>query len=496
MSTLFRGEVRSPDFPAGLDWINSDHPLHISDFKKRILILHFWTFCCINCQHCLAQLRELEDAFPNELSIVSIHSPKFPREKFTESVRDAVLRYGIRHPVVNDRGMHLWRQYAVHAWPSLVFIDPESRVITRHEGEINPEEGKKLLAEMIEEFDRTGQLDHQPLHFAHTNTVQSLLAFPGKLAIDAETDRIVISDSAHHRLVETDLRGHVRQVIGSGAAGHVDGSYTEARFFRPQGVALRGEQIYVADTENHLIRRVDLARQTVETVAGLGGQTGMVATPSSGLAREVAISSPWDLALHEERLYIAMAGTHQLYVLYLDRDGLEVFAGTGHEGLLDGLRHDAWFAQPGGLSIGNERVLYIADSETSSVRAINLAGPPQVRTLVGTGLFDFGDIDGSGHDVQLQHIQAVCALNGLVYLADTYNNRIKVLNPEIREARTIAGTGEAGFRDGPAAQAQFNEPGGLATASGKLYVADTNNHAIRVIDLDTRMVETLKIEVI
>ena len=494
MSTLFRGEVRAPDFPAGLDWINSDHPLHISDFKRRILILHFWTFCCINCQHCLAQLREVEEAFPGELSVISVHSPKFPREKFTESVRDAVLRYGIEHPVVNDRGMHLWRQYTVRAWPSLVFIDPESRVITRHEGEINSEEAKKLLAEMIEEYDRAGRIDHRPLRFARTNAPESLLAFPGKLAIDAAADRLIISDTAHHRLIEADLSGKIRQVIGSGVAGHADGSYTAACFQRPQGVVLHDEQLYVADTENHLIRRIDLTQKTVETCAGMGGQTGIVATPSSGLARAVALSSPWDLALQGERLYIATAGTHQLYVLYLDRNGLELFAGEGHEGLLDGRRHDAWFAQPTSLSIDEHgQVLYVADSETSAVRALNLSGMPGVRTLVGTGLFDFGDIDGTGNDVQLQHVQAVCALNGLVYLADTYNNRLKALDPNTREVHTIAGTGEAGFRDGPAALAQFNEPSGLAAANGKLYVADTNNHAIRIVDPIAGTVETLNV---
>ncbi|MEO7019634.1 MAG: thioredoxin-like domain-containing protein [Ktedonobacteraceae bacterium] len=493
MSTSFRGEVCAPDFPAGLDWINSDQALHISDFKRRIVILHFWAFCQIHCLHCLAQLRELEDMFPNELSVVSIHSPKFSHEKCTESVRDAVLRYGIAHPVVNDAGMRIWREYAVRAWPTLLFIDPENRVIARHEGEINPEEAKKLLAEMIADFDRVGLLDHHPLRFAQTTTPEARLAFPGKLAVDAEANRLVISDSAHHRLIETDLRGNVRHIIGTGAAGAVDGPYTTAQFQRPQGVALHGDQLYVADTDNHLIRHVDLSTQQVETIAGMGGQTGMVATPSSGMAREVAISSPWDLILYEERLYIAMAGMHQIHVLYLDRLGIEPFAGAGHEGLLDGLRHDAWFAQPNGLSIQPGRALYIADSETSAVRAINLSGPPEVNTLVGTGLFDFGDVDGIGNEVQLQHVQAVCAVGELVYLADTYNNRIKTLNPQTREVRTFAGTGVAGFQDGPATQAQFNEPAGLATANGKLYVADTNNHAIRVIDLETGNVETLAI---
>ncbi len=491
MSTSFRGEVRAPDFPPGLDWINSDHPLHISEFKRRIVVLHFWTLCCINCMHCLAQLREVEEAFPETVSVISVHSPKFPREKFTESVRDAVLRYGIEHPVVNDRGMRVWREYAVQAWPTLVFIDPENRVIERHEGEINPAEAKKLLAEMVEEFDRHNLLDHRLLRFAHETTGSALLAFPGKLTIDPDADRLVVSDSGHHRLLEADLSGQVRQVIGSGQSGQASGDFAHAQFRRPQGVVLDGDRLYIADTGNHLVRQADLTTREVETIAGVGKQTNMVATPSSGMARAVALSSPWDLALDGDRLYIAQAGTHELAVLYLDRMGLEPFAGTSHEGLLDGYRRDAWFAQPNGLSLHRGRVLYVADSETSAVRAISLTGLPEVNTLVGTGLFDFGDVDGSGNDVLLQHVQAVCFVDGLLYLADTYNNRVKRLDPETREVRTIAGNGEAGLRDGLAAQAQFNEPAGLAAANGKLYIADTNNHAIRVLDLATEVVETL-----
>src|SRR5947199_4011337 len=191
MAPSFRGEVRAPDFPSGLDWINSDHPLHIKDLRGRIVIIHFWTFCCINCMHALAQLRELEAAFPRELTVISVHTAKFPNEKLTESVRDAVLRYGIDHPVVNDRNQHLWQQYAIRAWPTIVFVDPENRIIAKQEGELNPEAG---------------------------------------VAVDASADRLVVSDSTHHRLVETSLSGNVRHIIGTGEPGHADGTFAQAQF--------------------------------------------------------------------------------------------------------------------------------------------------------------------------------------------------------------------------------------------------------------------------
>ena len=445
--------------------------------------------------HALAQLRELETTFPEELSIVSVHSPKFPREQFTESVRDAVLRYGIEHPVVNDRNMNLWRQYTVRAWPTLMFIDPENRVIARHEGEIQPEAAKRLIQGMIQEFDAAGLLNHRPLRFARETAPEALIAFPGKVAVDARANRLVVSDSGHHRLLEMDLGGNVRQVIGSAEAGKADGSFTQARFNRPLGVTLAGDLLYVADTENHLIRRVDLATRQVETIAGTGEQYGMVHTPIQGPARSVALNSPWDIVCNGDNLYIAMAGSHRIFVLHLESGIIEPFAGAGPEALRDGSYEEALFAQPNSLALDDSRVLYVADSETSAVRAIALTGEKQVTTLVGTGLFDFGDADGIGEKALLQHVQAVCFVDGHVYLADTYNNRIKVLNPQTREVKTLAGTGEAGFKDGTLDSAQFNEPAGLAAADGKLYVADTNNNAIRVIDLAEGIVKTLNIQI-
>ena len=444
--------------------------------------------------HALAQLREIEATFPDgEVVIISIHSPKFPNERFTESVRDAVLRYDIDHPVVNDRAMHLWQQYAVRAWPTLMFIDPEGRVIGRHEGEIPPSAGIELLRQMVAEFDAAGLLTHQKLQFARSTVPHSLLAFPGKVAVDASADRLIISDSTHHRLIETNLHGKLRGIIGAGEAGNSDGSFAQARFNRPQGVTLAGNLLYVTDTENHTIRRVDLETQQVETIAGTGEQYGMAQTPTRGPARNVALSSPWDLALLNNELFIAMAGEHRIFVLHIDQQTIEPFAGAGPESLRDGSYEDAFFAQPNGLALDGNHALYVADSESSAIRAIALQGKQQVTTLVGKGLFDFGDVDGIGDDALLQHVQGLCFANGLLYLADTYNNRIKVLNPQAREVKSLAGTGAAGFADGRLTEAQFNEPGGLAYGAGKLYVADTNNHAVRVIDLAGDKVETLNI---
>jgi DNA-binding beta-propeller fold protein YncE len=347
---------------------------------------------------------------------------------------------------------------------------------------------------MIAEFDAEGLLDHRPVRFARETAPESFLAFPGKLTVDAQANRLVVSDSTHHRLVETDLTGKVRQLIGTGSDGNADGDFAGAQFNRPQGVTLVGNLVYVADTGNHTIRRVNLDTRQVETIAGTGEQYGTVRTPLEGPARSVALNSPWDIVCNGEDLYIAMAGSHRIFVLHLASDIIEPFAGAGPEALRDGSYQEALFAQPNGLALDDSRVLYVADSETSAVRAIALSGPQKVTTLVGTGLFDFGDVDGVGDEVRLQHVQAVCFVEGgLLYLADTYNNRIKVLNPRSREVRSFAGTGVAGLQDGAPNEAQFNEPGGLAAAGGKLYVADTNNSALRVVDLASGSVETLDV---
>jgi len=346
---------------------------------------------------------------------------------------------------------------------------------------------------MIAEFDAEGLLDHRPVRFARETTPESFLAFPGKLTVDAQANRLVVSDSTHHRLVETGLTGKVRQVIGTGKEGNADGDFSQAQFNRPQGVTLVGDLLYVADTENHTIRRVNLDTQQVETIAGTGEQYGMVRTPLEGPARSVALNSPWDIVCNGEELYIAMAGSHRIFVLHLASGIIEPFAGAGPEALRDGSYDDALFAQPNGLALDDSRALYVADSETSAVRAIALSGPQKVTTLVGTGLFDFGDVDGVSDEILLQHVQAVCFVDGLLYLADTYNNRIKVLNPQTREVHSFAGTGVAGLQDGAPDEAQFNEPAGLAVAGGKLYVADTNNSALRVIDLASGNVETLNV---
>jgi sugar lactone lactonase YvrE len=373
-------------------------------------------------------------------------------------------------------------------------IDPGGYIIGKLSGEGGYEELDKGIADSIAEFRKRGELNEAPLKLAleRAQVGDLPLAFPGKIIADQKTDRLFIADSDHNRIVITKLDGTLIEVVGSGAHGSQDGSFEQASFFRPQGLAVDGDTLYIADTENHLIRQVDLKTKTVTTIAGTGQQSRQ--RDQIGMARATALNSPWDLQLVGRTLYIAMAGPHQIWQLDLTLREVSDFAGSGREARIDGELKEAGFAQPSGLATDG-KTLYVSDAEANIIRAINLgpaARDSKVRTLVGGDLFDFGDVDGSGNDVRLQHPLGLALWNDKVLIADTYNHKIKVLDPSARTVKSFAGTGKPGQADG--VTPSFYEPGGLAVAGDKLYVADTNNHAIRVVDLKTKETKTLQIK--
>jgi len=470
--------------------------------------------------HLLPQLRKLERAFPRELVVVGVHSPKFTNERSTESLRQAVLRLEVSHPVVSDPGMRVWSEYAIGAWPTVIVVDPAGKVIGKHEGEFRFEEFQPLMADMVTEFDARGMLDRRDLAFEPETPPKTPLLFPGKVLADAASGRLFVADSGHHRIVMATLDGKLLRVVGT-EKGFRDGGPTEAAFDTPQGMALAGEQLYVADTGNHAIRRIDLISGQVATLAGTGEQARRV---KEGPGVMSALNSPWDLVLHQEVLYIAMAGSHQIWSFDLQSGELVRYAGSGREALVDGPLARATFAQPSGLASDGRR-LYVADSESSAVRVVDLPGVGnQVRTLVGQGLFDFGDEDGVGSRARLQHDLGVAVapsappaltptlsqgergippdpltggrgqVESMLYIADSYNHRIKRLNPRTTETRSLVGSGTPALQDGIGASASFWEPGGLSAVPGRLYVADTNNHAVRVVDLASLRVSTLEME--
>jgi DNA-binding beta-propeller fold protein YncE len=485
------GRVRAPELVGGRGWLNTDKPLTLAGLRGKVVLLDFWTYGCVNCMHVIPDLKRLEEKYPKELVVIGVHSAKFENEKETENIRRIVLRYGVEHPVVNDADFRIWNAYAVRAWPTQVLIDPAGYVVGQAAGEGNYDVIDRAIGELVVDARARGTLDERPLKLAleRAKTGDLPLAFPGKVLADEKGDRLFISDSNHNRVVVTRLDGTLLYTVGSGARGRQDGDFARATFDGPQGLALDGDTLYVADTRNHLLRRVDLKSRAVETLAGTGEQLRDYRVQLDSLP-QVPLSSPWDLHLEGGTLYVAMAGPHQIWQVDLKTRRPTVFAGSGREARADGARDEAAFAQPSGLA-GDGRTLYVADSESNIIRAVGEGAGGEVLTLAGGDLFEFGDRDGQGDDVRLQHPLGLALHEGRLFIADTYNHKLKVLDPKTRKVSTFAGSGKSGQADG--ARPEFYEPGGISVARGKLYVADTNNHAVRVVDLATKQTATLVI---
>lgn len=485
----YAGTRPAPEFPDGLDWLNVPAPLSLAAVRGKVVLLDFWTYGCINCIHIIPDLERLEQEYPEELVVIGVHSAKFTNEGETENIRNVVARYGVTHPVVNDRDFAVWNQWGVNAWPTVVLIDPAGNVVGGHSGEGVYEVVQPVLDSLVAEFDARGTLDRTPIDLDAVRPPSTVLSFPGKVIADTEGGRLFVADTNHHRILVVDLEsGRVGDVAGSGGRGWVEGSFEEARFDRPQGMALSadGATLYVADVGNHSVRALDLIGRTVTTALGTGEQATLY-PPRGGVAPAVAISSPWDLAREGDTLYVAMAGSHQIWALDLASGEAGAVAGSGREGVGDAAALEASLAQPSGLAVAADGVVYFADSESSSIRRL-AAGRVELVAGADRSLFDFGLVDGSGSDARFQHPLGVVVAAGALFVADTYNSVIRRIDPATGVTTTFAGT-VPGWQDG--AEARFDEPGGLTVAGDRLVIADTNNHAIRILDLTTGETSTL-----
>ncbi|MER5612717.1 NHL domain-containing thioredoxin family protein [Streptomyces sp. NPDC002215] len=463
-----RARVRAPELVGKGGWLNTgDQQYTLADLRGRIVILDFWTFCCVNCLHVLDELRELEEKHRDTLVIIGVHSPKFVHEAEHQAVVDAVERYEVHHPVLDDPELATWKQYAVRAWPTLVVIDPEGYVVAQHAGEGHAHAIAKLVEELEAEHGAKGTLRRGDGPYVAPEPVATHLRFPGK-ALLLPDGGFLVSDTTRHRLVEIERDSEtVRRHIGTGGRGFLDGGPDEARFSEPQGLAVLPDgRIAVADTVNHAIRALDLATGETTTLAGTGRQWWQ-GSPTSGPAREVDLSSPWDVAWFADRLWIAMAGVHQLWTYDPATRTVQVAAGTTNEGLVDGPADEAWFAQPSGLaaSADGER-LWVADSETSALRYVERDGDGfAVRTAVGTGLFDFGHRDGAAGQALLQHPLGVTALpDGSVAVCDTYNHALRRYDPANGEVTTLA--------------TDLREPSDAVLVDGDLVVVESARHRL------------------
>lgn len=483
----FPHRVPAPSLEGGKEWLNTRGPISLKELRGKIVVLDFWTYCCINCMHILPDLKYIERKFPREVVVIGVHSAKFDNEKESGNIRRAIQRYHIEHPVVNDVEMTIWHKYDVHTWPTLVLIDPEGQVCAIGSGEGQRAGLEQAIERLVTYHRAKGTLDLSPLHFdlERHKLANTPLQFPGKVLADIPGRRLFIADSNHHRIVIASLEGTLQETVGSGALGRKNGDYRQASFDHPQGMALIGEKLYVADTENHLIREVDLAKKQVRTCAGTGRQSRF--RSRGGAAGATDLNSPWDLAAVGKKLYIAMAGPHQIWVLDLASETVTRFAGSGAEDVRNGGLADAAFAQPSGL-VADDDSLYVVDSEGSAVRKISLEAG-DVTTLAGTAdlprgrsLFEFGDRDGVGAEARLQHPLGIALFQRSLVIADSYNHKLKRLDLATGRVTTVAGDARAGDRLDPV---RFSEPAGVAIVGHLAIVADTNNHRLVQVELVT-----------
>ncbi|GAA0576890.1 redoxin domain-containing protein [Kribbella sandramycini] len=456
--------LRAPELK-GRGWLNTGgRELALADFRGRFLLLDFWTFCCINCLHVLDELRPLEDKYGDALVIVGVHSPKFAHEGEEAAVRAAVERYEVGHPVLDDPELVTWQNYTARAWPTLVLVDPNGYIVAQYSGEGHAHALDALLGELIAEHETKGTLTRGRSPYVAPEPEWSELRFPAKLVV-LGNGNLLVADAGNHSLAELgpDAETLVRR-IGSGQRGFADGATPS--FSEPNGLTVLpseiaaqvGYDVVVADTVNHALRGVSLESGVVTTLVGTGKQW------MDGDSTDV-LSSPWDVAWWQGKVWIAMAGVHQLWTFDPISKVTEVAAGTTNEGLKDGDPREAWFAQTSGLAADGDR-LWLADSEISALRWVDT----DVHTAVGTGLFDFGLRDGKASEALLQHPLGVTVLpDGSIAIADTYNGAVRRYDPRTETVDTMA--------------TDLAEPSGAVVVGNELLVVESAAHRITRIPL-------------
>ena len=456
------------EFPADLEWVNASRAPQLSELRGRVTLLWFWTYDSVNCWSVVPDLRFLEDKYHDGLTVVGVHCPKYPQQVRGESVLRAVNRHRLRHAVANDPGFRLWQEYGVSAWPSVALIDAEGRFAALFAGEGRRGEIDAAIGRLLEEAALRDLRIYEPAPPALRPEPRLPLAFPGKLHADAKN--LYVSDSGHHRVLECTHDGRVLRQFGSGNPGFSDGLQGEACFDDPQGLVRWRDTLLVADRGNHAVRRISLGNGTIDTLIGRGRPGRM--RPHEVPAQEAVLHSPSDLAIVGDDIYVAVAGLHQIWRINLVLEYVSMLAGSGDLALADGIGGGASFAQPSALGVLG-RQLVVADAASSAIRWVHV-DEARVETALGAGLYDYGDAIGGRIEARLQNPLGVAVdPRGIVFIADSYNNAIKVLNRKGGEVRTL----RINYR--------FHEPGGLSLAAGALWVANTNLHEIMRIDLNS-----------
>ena len=329
--------------------------------------------------------------------------------------------------------------------------------------------------------------DGGPASQAHFNV-------PTGVALDGEGN-IFIADIGNHRIRRVGATtGTIATIAGTGQGGFSGdgGPATQARLYAPTGVALDGAgDLYIADSRNHRIRRVDATTGTITTIAGTGVRGYSL---DGGLAVEARLWAPRDVALDGAGdLYIADSGTDRIRKVDATTGTITTIAGTGRGGFGGdgGPATEAQLYAPRGVAVDSAGNLYIADSLNERIRKVD-ADTGTITNFAGRTFSGDGGPASQAHIFEPDGVAVDSA--GNLYVADTKNHRIRRVNATTGTITTIAGTGESGFSQdgGPATQAQLYYPEGVAVdGTGNIYIADTNNRRIRKVDAATGTITTI-----
>lgn len=457
---------RALPFPKGEHWFNVSRPVTRRMLAGRVTLLDFFTPGCINCMHMIPVLAALMRHFGPDLAVISIDSPKFTASANPNDLRSFILDFHIQEPVLDDPRLTLWNGYGIEAWPTFILVNPKGDLISAFVGETSYRRLEGTISRIITRAQKAGTLAPRPLPLDPLAPARGLLFAPGKVAVSGQW--VAVSDSGDNRILLLNRAGRLLETIGTKQPGYRNGAGGQAAFNDPQGLAFGPGVLYVADAGNNAIRAIDLSTFRVTTLAGTGHRAYDV--DGAGPAPSIPLNSPWALEKVGNTLWIAMAGEHQIWKLDLASDRIEAWAGTGAEGIGNGPRRVATFAQPSGLAYHAGR-LYDADPESSSIRVLDLRRG-SVETLVGRGLFSWGFKNGPRAQARFQHDQGLAYLNHCLYVADTFNNAIRKVDLRSGKVSTLA-TG-------------LDLPSGLAVLNpNTLLIADTGANRVLALDLRT-----------
>ena len=458
----------APELPASLEWVNTREPQSLAALRRRVVLLYFWSYENVHCVNLLAGLHQLENKYHDGLTVLGVHTPKYPAQQSGSAVLKAVNRNYVRHPVANDAHWCAWQQYGISAWPSVLLIDCEGNLAGRFVGEGSLRRVDDAVAALLEDAAMRDLRNYTSARTAFRTEPRMPLRFPAHAL--ATADRLYVSDTGHNRILECTHQGRVLRQFGSGNAGYWDGRLADAGFNSPQGLAISNDALYVADTGNHCVRRIRLLRGEVETLLGsgvLGHHTPADCPPG----QRIAISAPTAIILSGDRIYIAVSGQHQIWRIDLHTRGIDVLAGSGRGGVRDGNGAECSMAQPGALAM-LPGVLVIADAAANAIRQLRLSDLV-LTTLAGGGPYLYGKEDGIGTEARFAHPLGLAVDGATLYVADTLNNRLRAIKVRGGEVSTLP------------LEWRFHEPQGISFAAGALWVADRNAHEILRVNVET-----------